>query len=594
MGGLSHVDSTQSPWRPILSSDPFDRIEYEFSQQLLHKSVTQAQCAGVFDLSQRVTMDLSRTLQFPLAFPLSMPLHMPSNMVEVPSNHQADLVLGSSTTQETPSQELNAATAQVLHALSNLCPSSPQGPSTELPCVPRLSLNNFRSPSSTPPPSPPSPQGAPVPSTASSVSLSQLQEPVAPSNNRRRRLTMDETEYLLAQFCKNEKPNTTERLVFAEHLNLHPRTIQVWFQNRRAKLKRDDSLARALYPQLDETVEVDDDEYAKNGLEQQRTGCVGQLGNIKNGDVDELEGMEDGKHYNEEGIESAQVGTETLASKVEDRDNDGNQDSFRGGQSLATIAKEKLGRRDDASHRGTGTETFIGCERSDAELEWLLGTGSEQSSMSFWERLNLSTCLPSSASGCTDKGNANGTSNPHNDEANGGENDEEDGVKYCDMAALDLGLDLMYEFVFGNPSDPLARGEVNQSGKGVVGSNDDGVLPPSEPSLTELGKSPSTSTVPSKVNDLDKDRNADRVQDAKGRHFANKTINRVSGPKAEKRPYPIQSSRPSDRSRPAKTPGPKHPSLLLRRHNPIPRHQMALTLIPLTDGETAASLDTPR
>ncbi|KAI8362022.1 homeobox domain-containing protein, partial [Mortierella sp. GBAus27b] len=55
---------------------------------------------------------------------------------------------------------------------------------------------------------------------------------------RRRRLTMDETEYLMAQFCKNEKPNTKERLVFAEHLGLHPRTIQVWFQNRRAKLKR--------------------------------------------------------------------------------------------------------------------------------------------------------------------------------------------------------------------------------------------------------------------------------------------------------------------------------------------------------------------
>ncbi|KAK3813886.1 MAG: Homeodomain-like protein, partial [Linnemannia gamsii] len=54
----------------------------------------------------------------------------------------------------------------------------------------------------------------------------------------RRRLSPDETEYLLRQYHSNEKPTTKERLVFAVHLNLHPRTVQVWFQNRRAKLRR--------------------------------------------------------------------------------------------------------------------------------------------------------------------------------------------------------------------------------------------------------------------------------------------------------------------------------------------------------------------
>ncbi|KAK3823973.1 MAG: Homeodomain-like protein, partial [Linnemannia elongata] len=54
----------------------------------------------------------------------------------------------------------------------------------------------------------------------------------------RRRLTPDETEFLLQQYHSNEKPTTKDRSVFAAYLNLHPRTIQVWFQNRRAKLRR--------------------------------------------------------------------------------------------------------------------------------------------------------------------------------------------------------------------------------------------------------------------------------------------------------------------------------------------------------------------
>ncbi|KAG0320048.1 hypothetical protein BGZ99_004699, partial [Dissophora globulifera] len=65
--------------------------------------------------------------------------------------------------------------------------------------------------------------------------------------NRRRRLTVDETEHLLDQFYRNEKPSTRERAAIAAHLNLDPRTVQVWFQNRRAKLKRDDSLVRVIY-----------------------------------------------------------------------------------------------------------------------------------------------------------------------------------------------------------------------------------------------------------------------------------------------------------------------------------------------------------
>ncbi|ORZ27485.1 homeobox domain-containing protein, partial [Lobosporangium transversale] len=56
-------------------------------------------------------------------------------------------------------------------------------------------------------------------------------------HSRRRRLTIDETEYLLDQFYLNEKPTTKDRQKIADHLKLDQRTIQVWFQNRRAKLK---------------------------------------------------------------------------------------------------------------------------------------------------------------------------------------------------------------------------------------------------------------------------------------------------------------------------------------------------------------------
>ncbi|KAG0048125.1 hypothetical protein BGZ83_006894 [Gryganskiella cystojenkinii] len=94
----------------------------------------------------------------------------------------------------------------------------------------------------------------------------QVQYPFMPCASqipRRRRLTVDETEYLLEQFQKVDKPNAKDRLKFAKDLNLSPRTIQIWFQNRRAKLKKDQRLARDLYA----TVQEDEDESEKEQRE---------------------------------------------------------------------------------------------------------------------------------------------------------------------------------------------------------------------------------------------------------------------------------------------------------------------------------------
>ncbi|KAF9139058.1 hypothetical protein BGX30_008420 [Mortierella sp. GBA39] len=57
---------------------------------------------------------------------------------------------------------------------------------------------------------------------------------------QRRRLSTEESEYLMVQFNLNGRPTAQERDSFARHLKLNRRTIQVWFQNRRAKLKRDE------------------------------------------------------------------------------------------------------------------------------------------------------------------------------------------------------------------------------------------------------------------------------------------------------------------------------------------------------------------
>lgn len=53
----------------------------------------------------------------------------------------------------------------------------------------------------------------------------------------RRRTSRDQFQVLESSFQENSKPNATVRRALAQRLGMTPRAVQVWFQNRRAKLK---------------------------------------------------------------------------------------------------------------------------------------------------------------------------------------------------------------------------------------------------------------------------------------------------------------------------------------------------------------------
>ena len=65
---------------------------------------------------------------------------------------------------------------------------------------------------------------------------------------RRRRLTPEETRKLTEVFMhETTKPDASLRQQLADEMGMTPRAIQVWFQNRRAKVKREQELAKKGY-----------------------------------------------------------------------------------------------------------------------------------------------------------------------------------------------------------------------------------------------------------------------------------------------------------------------------------------------------------
>ncbi|KAJ1916565.1 hypothetical protein IWQ60_008065 [Tieghemiomyces parasiticus] len=56
---------------------------------------------------------------------------------------------------------------------------------------------------------------------------------------KRKRLTPEKLTILLGVFQKEQKPNAEKRKQLSEQTGMTPREVQVWFQNRRAKMKRE-------------------------------------------------------------------------------------------------------------------------------------------------------------------------------------------------------------------------------------------------------------------------------------------------------------------------------------------------------------------
>ncbi|KAJ2161646.1 hypothetical protein GGF46_001328 [Coemansia sp. RSA 552] len=65
-------------------------------------------------------------------------------------------------------------------------------------------------------------------------------------NKKRHRLRPDQTRKLLEVFEKTTKPDADLRKMLGKQLGMTPRTVQIWFQNRRAKIKRESVAASAL------------------------------------------------------------------------------------------------------------------------------------------------------------------------------------------------------------------------------------------------------------------------------------------------------------------------------------------------------------
>ncbi|KAG0267702.1 hypothetical protein BG011_000013 [Mortierella polycephala] len=173
---------------------------------------------------------------------------------------------------------------------------------------------------------------SPPSSSSRNLSSTSTYLDTARAYNARRRLAIEETEYLVRQFHKKPKPTTKEQREIADHLNLQPRTVQVWFQNRRAKLKRDDMLARDLI--LDEEEEEVNAEECEEEFKEEMSGEEGDGHGSK---------VESQGRTNNKGDHMVSMQTYEQPTTVED-------------------SKDRL---------GTGGETFLGLESADTVSDWM-------------------------------------------------------------------------------------------------------------------------------------------------------------------------------------------------------------------------------
>ncbi|PVZ97367.1 hypothetical protein BB558_006671 [Smittium angustum] len=65
-------------------------------------------------------------------------------------------------------------------------------------------------------------------------------------NKKRYRLAPEQTKRLVYEFGLNAKPDSDKRKELGKELGMHPRKVQIWFQNRRAKIKRESTTGNGM------------------------------------------------------------------------------------------------------------------------------------------------------------------------------------------------------------------------------------------------------------------------------------------------------------------------------------------------------------
>jgi hypothetical protein len=92
-------------------------------------------------------------------------------------------------------------------------------------------------------------------------------ESVFPFRKKRQRSSPEQLQILEDHFIHNPMPSHLTRIELAVRLNMTPRRIQVWFQNKRAKLRRavrdGETFAAQSDPDPEEEEEEEDGEIQK-------------------------------------------------------------------------------------------------------------------------------------------------------------------------------------------------------------------------------------------------------------------------------------------------------------------------------------------
>ncbi|CAN3375118.1 hypothetical protein DIURU_005378 [Diutina rugosa] len=65
-----------------------------------------------------------------------------------------------------------------------------------------------------------------------------MNDDTPPSGSKRTRASGDVLEYLLREFARNQKPPPDHRKSIAAHTGMSEKAVRIWFQNRRAKLRK--------------------------------------------------------------------------------------------------------------------------------------------------------------------------------------------------------------------------------------------------------------------------------------------------------------------------------------------------------------------